>query len=579
MNKLLYYILILLFLNACRTTPLPKANEPIFASGERTDRANLEAVGERYAISTHAKYTTLAAQKILEDGGNLIDAAIAASFVVAVERPQSTGIGGGGFMLYREAKTGKTYAVDFRERAPLKATESMYLDKNGKPDKNLSRNGALAVGVPGMVAGLSEIHHRFGSMPWSRLLQPAVELARNGYAIYPSLAQALKARAQVLRKDPAAAAIFLDAEGNPWPEGHILVQKDLAQTLQLIAHKGRAGFYRSRVAKKMVQLFAQQKGLVTQKDLDEYTVKWHNPVSGTFNGFEIVSMPPPSSGGIHVIQFLNFLEQDHLEKLGLLSAPAIHLEVAALQSAFADRARYLGDPAFTKVPVEGLISKQYAQARRRELRMDHARKAIEVMAGNPLPYEHSDTTHMSFMDAEGNAISTTQTINGWMGAAVVVPTTGILLNNEMDDFSALEGTMNMFGAVGGKPDAIAPQKTPLSSMSPTIVVHDGKPILALGAPGGTRIISCVAQTIMNVLEFHLSLYDAIATIRFHNQWLPDVLILEPPGPRPSVLARLKQMGYPIEMKPIGCTVQAVEREGNELHAVADPRDIGTSAAR
>jgi gamma-glutamyltranspeptidase/glutathione hydrolase len=289
-------------------------------------------------------------------------------------------------------------------------------------------------------------------------------------------------------------------------------------------------------------------------------------------------MPPPSSGGVHIIQFLNILEKDSLQSSGLFSSRSIHLAASALQAAFADRAYYLGDPDFTKIPVSTLISKEYANIRRKEFLHDKARKSSAVAAGDVSLLEHTETTHLSIMDDEGNAVSTTQTINGYMGASIVVPHTGIVLNNEMDDFSALVGASNLFGAIGGKANSIAPQKTPLSSMTPTIIVRNGFPIMSLGAPGGTRIISCVAQTILNYLEFKIPLYESVASIRYHHQWLPDVLEIDPPGPSKEILDELINMGHKVQITPVPCNVMAVSKEDMHYHAVADPRDIGTSAA-
>lgn len=554
------------------------AKDRFFSEEEAAGPKSYFASGNRIAVSTHGVAATQAARRILKEGGNIIDAAVAASFIISVERPQSTGVGGGGFMLYREAKTGNVYAIDFRERAPLRATESMFLDESGKYDPQRARNEILSVAVPGLVAGLSEIHAKFGSLPFERLVQPAIELAEKGFAVYPELAFALKVRAERLRQDPGARAIFLNKEGQPWPEGHVLVQKDLAGTLRLIAKNGRDGFYKGPVARKIVSFMKARKGLISEDDLREYKVIWREPVRGTYKGFEIYSMPPPSSGGIHVIQFLGFLENDPLHRFGFLSASSIHLAASALQSAFADRARFLGDPDFVSVPIAALISPVYIAERRKAVDLAKARSEAEVRPGEIMVYESEETTHLSIMDNEGNAVSTTQTINGFLGAGIVVPGTGIVLNNEMDDFAAPDGSANLFGAVGGKANAVAPKKTPLSSMSPTLLVRDGQVHMAIGAPGGTRIISCVAQTILNWLEFRMPLKDAVASVRYHHQWKPDELLIEPPGPGSEVVKRLEEMGYRVNLKPIGCKVMAVARESDHLNAVADPRDIGTSWA-
>ena len=576
MKKNFFLIFTSIFLTQCQT---PQKN--ILASNVRPDFASAEARGKRYAVATQGIYSSKAAKEIFSLGGNAIDAAVAASFTLAVERPHSTGLGGGGFMLYRDGKTKKIYAIDFRERAPLKSTENMFIDPNGKVNSNLSIDGILASAVPGLVAGLLEIHQKLGHLPLKTVLSPAISLAKNGFPIYPSLAAALLQKEKVLSQDSAASKIFLDEKKNAFPVGHILLQKDLAITLEKIAKNGRAGFYEGDVAKEYIELFKKEKGLLTKKDLASYSVKWRTPLSGSYKGFEIFSMPPPSSGGVHVIQFLNMLENDSLNNAGFLSTHSIHLAASSLQSAFADRAFYLGDPDFTKVPVETLISKKYAELRRKEIPNHLARKSNEVKEGSITVNEHTETTHLSIMDDEGNAVATTQTINGYMGASIVVPHTGIVLNNEMDDFSAQPGATNLFGAIGSKANSIVPQKTPLSSMTPTIVLQNGVPILSLGAPGGTRIISCVAQTILNYLEFKLPLFESIASIRYHHQWLPDILYIDPPGPSKTVYNELQKMGYTIHLKPVPCNVMAVtfeKTEENPFHAVADPRDIGTSTA-
>lgn len=562
-----------IIISACQTP----TSQLVYSAKQRADTSQAQATGQKYAISTQGRYSTLAGQKMIQKGGNLIDAAVAASFTVSVERPQSTGIGGGGFMIYHEAKTKKIYAIDFRERAPLKAHKDLYLEKDGGANLDKSQNGILSVGVPGLVAGLIEIHQKFGQLKLSEVLEPAIELADQGFPLYEELHRALSYKKDVLAQDPEAARLFL-LNGEPPPLGHMIVQKDLAQTLRQIAKSGKRGFYQGPVAQSILKTSKKYKGLLTQKDLDIYQVKWREPIQGDYAGYKVYSMPPPSSGGIHVIQFLKFLEKDNLIKYGPQSVESIHLAASALQSAFADRATYLGDPDFVKVPQQELVADNYLLQRRKEVVLNKARKAADVKAGTIEGYESSETTHMSLMDSEGNAIATTQTVNGWMGASIVAQGSGVLLNNEMDDFSAKKGTSNLFGAIGGEPNAIAPQKTPLSSMSPTILMKDQTPHLAIGAPGGTRIISCVAQTILNYTEFKLSLYDSVASVRYHHQWQPDYLLLEEPGPAPKVVQGLKNLGYEVKIQPIGCNVMAVAKEGDVLKAMADPRDIGTSVA-
>jgi gamma-glutamyltranspeptidase/glutathione hydrolase len=582
----LYFLILSTLLVQCQTpikVPIEKKSTSlILASTIRTEHSDAEAIGPHWAVSTQGQYSTKAAQYIYSLGGNAIDAAIAASFTLAVERPHSTGIGGGGFMLYREGKTQKVYAIDFRERAPKKASVDMFVGADGLPNANFSQNGIHAVAVPGLVAGLYEIHQKFGHLSWAKILQPSIDLAQKGFAVYPNLAMALLKKEKILALDPSARKIFLDQNQKALIVGTQLVQKDLALTLKRIAKSGRSGFYQGETANQLIRFSKKLKGLITKKDLNLYTVKWRTPLVGKYKDFTIFSMPPPSSGGVHVLQFLNMLEEDNLLNIGPLTPESIHLAASAFQSAFADRAKYLGDPDFVSVPTDLLISKKYAKMRRKQFFELKAKKANEVTAGEvnnvELAPEHTETTHLSIMDENGDSVSTTQTINGLMGASIVVPGTGIVLNNEMDDFSAQTGASNLFGAIGGAANAIAPLKTPLSSMSPTIVVKNGKSIMSVGAPGGTRIISCVAQTILNYLEFKLPLFESVSLIRYHHQWRPDVLDIDPPGPEATTLAALKKRGYDVQINPIPCNVMAVTLEGNNFHAVADPRDIGTSSA-
>lgn len=549
----------------------------ILTANERPDHQTAEAMGSTYAVATQGIYATKAAKEILNQGGNAIDAAVAASFVLAVERPHSTGIGGGGFMLFRDGKHHKIYAVDFRERAPLKSYEKMFLDSKGNVVPDLSINGVLASGVPGLVAGLLEIHEKFGKLKREQVLAPAITLAAYGFPVYPNLAKALLQKESVLARDPEASKIFLDHDKKALREGSLLVQSDLADTLKLIAQFGKTVFYRGKIADSYDEYFRRQHGFITKKDLENYQVKWKSPLHGTYKGLDIFSMPPPSSGGVHVIEMLNMLENDNLNNKGPLSTDSIHLTAEAMRSAFADRAKYLGDSDFVRVPVDTLISKQYAHERRKEF-SNRARSSLQVNAGVIPGFEHTETTHLSIIDHEGNMVSSTQTINGYMGASIVLPKTGIVLNNEMDDFSAKPGAANLFGAIGGSQNAIAPGKTPLSSMSPTLVLKDDNPLMSLGAPGGTRIITCVLQTMLNYLEFKLPLYESVAAIRFHHQWQPDKLDIDPPGPRKDVMDELLKRGHKIEINAVPCNVMAIAKEGDILHAVSDPRDIGTSSA-
>ena len=549
-------------------------------------REQVEAHGKKWMISTQGKYTTQIANQVMKQGGNLIDAAIAASFAISVERPHSTGIGGGGFLIYHDAKSGKNHVFDFRERAPLLAKRDMYLDEKGNVIPDSSVYGALAVGTPGLVKGLSLIHKKFGRKPWKTLVQPASDLAKNGFDIYPSLAHAIEVEKETLNQFPSSKRIFLHDDGTEKKLGEILKQQDLANTLTIIS-KNPNDFYQGIVASKIINSIKSIHGLLSKNDLNSYQVKERKAISGKWKNFEVVTMPPPSSGGIHVLQILKLLESDDLK---YLEPNSIHLTASAMQSAFADRAVFLGDPDFIKVPIVGLLNSNYIKSRRKEFNELKARSKSEVKAGDaPLYDEEENTTHFSMMDSNGNVVVSTQTINGYFGSGFVADGTGIVLNNEMDDFSAKPGAANIFGAVGGDANAIAPKKTPLSSMSPTIVFKNSIPILALGAPGGTRIITAVAQTILNHLVLNKDLYTSIASPRVHQQWNPDVLTIEydsTDGNRneisPLTISTLEKMGWIVKRAGAQSNVMAVSREmidqkTSELTGVSDPRDIGTSA--
>jgi gamma-glutamyltranspeptidase/glutathione hydrolase len=547
---------------------------------QQKDAPNASASGTKIAIAAQGKETADAGARIIKEGGNIIDAAVAVSFAIAVERPQSTGLGGGGFLLYREASSGKVYAVDFRERAPLAARRDMFLDNAGAFVPARSLTGMLSVATPGLVAGLVEIQEKWGKLKLAQVMQPAIEVAENGFPIAPSLALAIDNRRYALQRDGDASRIFFHADGSPLKSGEKLVQKDLGKTLRLIAKNGRAGFYSGPVARAILKTSHRLEGIVEKKDLTAYKVKWREPLHGTFRGLDLYSMPPPSSGGIHVLQILNILENDPLKEMGFFSPAAIQLEAGAMQLAYADRAVYPGDPDFVKVPTDLLISKEYAAQRRALIVSGKATPSSEVQAGVQGKKESPETTHFSLMDAAGNAVSSTQTVNYLFGSGVIAEGTGILLNDEMDDFSAKPGSANVYGALGGDANSVAPGKTPLSSMSPTIVVKGNTPVMAVGSPGGTRIITCVAQTILNYFAFGLPAYDAVASARLHHQWMPDRLDLESPGPGDQGLNELKKMGFETNLNVgvVPCRVEMVVREGDKLTGIADPRDAGKSWA-
>ncbi len=558
---------LLIFLISCAH----KVN--IVAPPSEYPRSLHEAQSQNIMVTSQGPATSSAALEIFKQGGNIIDAFVAASFAVSVERPQSTGIGGGGFLLYFHRKENRVYAFDFREVAPIMAHSKMYLTKNNETQPLLSQEGSLAVATPGLVAGLWDIHQRFGKLSWKETLRPAIELARKGFPVYPHLYEAIKDRKHVLSQDAEAKSLFLLADNEVPPVGSLIVQENLAKTLETIAEQGRKGFYSGKVADMIVKTVQSQRGLLTHRDLREYKVKERTPVSGTYKGLKIFSMPPPSSGGIHVIQILKMLEPYKLRRMGPQTVEATHLTAMSMQRAFQDRAFYLGDPDFSSVPTQALLDPKYLKTLSQTLNRPLAFKSQELKAV-PLPYESSETTHFTLADQEGNLVASTQTINGWFGSGVMAQGSGIILNNEMDDFAQKMGAQNLFGAVGGKNNLVEARKRPLSSMSPTIITKDATPVMALGSPSGTRIINCVAQTILNALEFGMPLYESVAATRIHQQWQPDELKIEEPYLSEKVEEKLKEKGHKVVHGKLGCSIQAIKREGETWVGVSDPRGDG-----
>ncbi len=521
---------------------------------------------------------------MLRRGGNAIDAAVATSFAISVLRPQSTGIGGGGFLLLYLASEGKILAIDFRERAPLKATRDMFV-RDGEAVPSLSRTGPLAVAVPGTVAGLLEVQQRYGGLSLEEVMQPAIRLADEGFPVYTHLAHAIAYRAEVLGESNTTRGVYY-RNGRPLGQGDLLVQKDLASTLRAIAKDGKAAFYTGRVAAAIVTEMQRIGGLLTQDDLDQYRVIDRTPVTGSFQGRHIYSMPPPSSGGVLLIQMLNVLSGFPLQQLGFQTPGATHILAETLRLAFRDRARYLGDTDFVSVPVEHLVSPAYAEDVRAKIDVSKATPSQGIPQMPTRPIESTSTTHLSVIDKEGNAVATTQTVNLYFGSGVMVPGTGILLNDEMDDFNAQPDRPNAFGLIGNTDaNAIAPRKTPLSSMSPTIVTRAGKVELVIGGPGGSRIISSVLQVLLNVLAYQMSLPDAMFATRIHHQWYPDRLHLEFQTGSESngLVEKLQAMGHNVkgvEWEPgkrsrFG-NIQAIhiDQESGLIIGVSDPRGEG-----
>jgi len=531
-----------------------------------------KAYAKNVMVASQGHHSTRAALSMIKLGGNIYDAFAALSFAISVERPQSTGIGGGGFLIADGPHTNKPFAYDFREVAPLHAHRDMYLDSRGDALKEKSLNGASSVAVPGLVYGVLSIHKKYGKLSRAQVLAPAIKLARSGFKVYPHLAKSIKLRQNVLQKYPASIKIFFK-NGLPLNVGDIIIQNDLAKTLETISIKGIKGFYEGSVANAIVNDIKDHGGIITHRDLTTYKAKLRTPVIRKYNDYELVSMPPPSSGGTHVIQIFNILKPLDLHKYDFQSSYVLHRTATAMQLAFVDRAQYMGDSDFVSVPVDKLISKKYAKKLSKKIK-DKALELKSLKEGFNFPYESSDTTHFTIMDKEGNTITSTQTINFLLGSGMVIKGTGIVMNDEMDDFAAKLGEQNIFGAVGGRKNLIAPKKRPLSSMSPTIVRKDGLPFFALGTPSGTRILTCVAQVAFNFLEHKLDLYDAVAATRIHHQWLPDVLQIGPPFFSKAVREQLKNKGHVLKKKSLGCKVQAITREKERLYGVSDPRGEG-----
>jgi gamma-glutamyltranspeptidase/glutathione hydrolase len=531
-------------------------------------------------VSAHP-LASAAGLQMLKAGGNAVDAAVATTFAISVTEPYSAGIGGGGFLLLRSGQTGAIKALDFRERAPLAATRNMYLDAQGKVRPNLSTDGYLAVGVPGTVAGLYEVHRQYGKLPWKTLVQPAIALADQGFLVSPRMAAAI-VRQQTLQQNPAARKIFT-RNGKPLQVGETLIQQDLAKTLQAIAQNPQS-FYQGWIAQAIAQDMQANGGLITLQDLQRYRPIWREAVCGMFRMARVCSMPPPSSGGVHLLQMLNMVGDTDLKGWGWHSPDALHLLIETMRIAYADRARYLGDPDFVKVPVAALISPAYGQQRRQEINLRQARPSSQVQAADPdliqrlnHSKESGNTSHLSVVDKLGNAVSLTFTVNLSFGAGIVTPGTGIVLNNEMDDFAVAPDVPNAFGLVGGDANAIAPGKTPLSSMTPTIVTEQGQLRLVTGSPGGSTIITTVLQIILNVLVYGMDGQQAVASPRLHHQWLPDQVIVETFGFDPLTLAELQRRGQRIQERSGWGNANVIVRtpEGI-LKGAADPRGEGVA---
>ena len=482
------------------------------------------AKGKNGMVSTQHYLATEVGEEILNLGGNAYDASVAVSFALAVVLPRAGNIGGGGFMVLYDSQNSKSYSLDYREKAPSKASRDMYLQKDGLYDRKKATRGYLASGVPGTVAGLWEVHKKFGSMPWNDLIQPAIKLAENGFRISPYMAEMLLRNNKKLSEFESSKVIFQSFY--PKFENNLLIQKDLAQTLKLIANEGKDAFYRGSIAKKISMDMKANGGIISMDDLKNYSPIWREPLKQKYRDVEIFTMGPPSSGGVHVIQMLNVLKQNNLNELGHNSSKYINLLAEVMKFAYADRSKYLGDSDFYDVPIEMLTSDSYAKRINQKISLGSSLKSEDIFPGMFAKNESFETTHFSVVDKNLNVVSSTTTLNSSFGSGVVIKGTGILMNNEMDDFSSAPGVPNIYGLLGSEANEIAPNKRPLSSMTPTIVLKDNSLFFTTGSPGGSRIISAVLQSILNIVDFGMNLEEATSATRVHHQWQPDILEIE-----------------------------------------------------
>jgi len=510
---------------------------------------------------------------ILKKGGNAVDAAVAVQFALAVTVPEAGNIGGGGFMVFRGAD-GQTNTLDFREKAPAAATTNMYLDSAGNVIPDMSLYTHSASGVPGSVDGMFTAHKKYGKLSWDELVQPAIELAESGFKVTAKLAADLNRNQGNFKKyNPGKTYLIKDT---PWKEGDILVQPDLGKTLELIRDKGRDGFYDGQVADEIVAEMKNGQGLITKADLANYHAIWRKALTGNYKGYKIITMPPPSSGGIALLQLLKSVEKYPLHRWGFNQDSTVQLMVEAERRVYADRSKYLGDPDFFKVPVDSLLNPVYLDSRMKSFNWDAATPSTSIQPGSFVGYESDQTTHYSIVDKDGNAVSITTTLNDTFGSKIFVAGGGFLMNNEMDDFSSKPGVPNMFGLVGGKANSIQPGKRMLSSMTPTIVEKDGKLFMVVGTPGGATIITSVFQTILNVIEFDQDMQQAVNSKRFHMQWLPDVITMEKGALDSATQQKLEKKGYKFAVKgAIGRVDAILKTKWGYYDGGADPRGDDT----
>ncbi|MCG7199916.1 gamma-glutamyltransferase [Marinobacter pelagius] len=552
---------------------LPSAWAQAIIEGERFHPVQ----GQHGMVATSHTLATEVALEVLRNGGNAVDAAVTAGFALAVTQPRSGNIGGGGFMLFSPGDGSAPEAIDYREKAPAAASETMFQDENGNVVTNRSRFTHLAAGVPGTVAGLALALERHGTISLEEALAPAIRLAREGFIVPHRFTEGLEQAKDRLQRWPATLETFYKEDGSAWQPGERFRQPELAATLQRIADNGVRGFYEGETARLIAEEMERNGGLITEQDLRDYEPAIREPVHGTYRGHDIYSMSPPSSGGTHIVQILNILEGYPISDWGHNSASTIHHMAEAMKLAYADRSQYLGDTDYVDVPLDGLTSKAYAEGLRETIKPDQARPASEIAPGEPAAYESPETTHFSVVDRWGNAVSNTYTINFSYGSGITVAGAGFLLNNEMDDFSAKPGVPNAYGLIGGEANKVEAGKRMLSSMSPTIVRRDGRNFLVTGSPGGSRIITTTLQVVMNVIDHNMNIQTAVSVPRVHHQWLPDEIRIEQ-GVSPDTVRRLEDKGHTVVAKSAMGAIQSILiGPDGTLYGGADPRRSTSSA--
>ncbi|MGK7942508.1 MAG: gamma-glutamyltransferase [Crocosphaera sp.] len=525
-------------------------------------------------VASQEDLATEAGLEVLKEGGNAIDAAVTIGFTLAVTLPRAGNLGGGGFMLIHLAESNKTIALDYREKAPLAATADMFLDENGNVNQEKIRFSHQAVGVPGTVAGLIMALEKYGTISLERALQPAIELAETGMIVDEDLYNSLIFAKKRLQKSPHASTIFYKPDGSLYKIGETLKQTDLANSLKLLAKEGKGAFYEGKIADKIVSDMAANNGLITKEDLEKYRPIIREPIEGNYRGYKVYSMPPPSSGGVHLVQMLNILENFPISALGHNRASTLHVMIEAMKWAYADRFQFMGDTDFVDVPIPRLISKPYGNRLAKKINLQQTTPSQTILSHPAFQVNESeDTTHYSVMDRYGNAVANTYTLNFSYGTGLVVPGTGILLNNEMDDFTAKPGDPNAFRLLGGERNKIAPEKRMLSSMTPTIVMKEGKPWLVTGSPGGSRIITTTLQIIMNVIDHDMNIAEATNAHRVHHQWFPDVLRVEE-GFNGDTIELLEGKGHKIDSAYGMGSTQSILYEDNQFFGASDPRKPG-----